>query len=99
MSSPAVISAICFIAGLTLGLFFFGGLRLTLRWITSVRRPALLIVASFGVRAALTVAGFVWVGNGQWQRYVAALVGFVLARLALTHIWAPGRKSAPDATR
>jgi F1F0 ATPase subunit 2 len=38
------------------------------------------------VRTAMAVAGFHVVSGGQWQRLVACLIGFMLARLLVTRI-------------
>jgi F1F0 ATPase subunit 2 len=75
-----------FAVGVGLGAIFFGGLKLTVRQIFTVRYPALLALGSFVLRTVLVVAGFFWVGDGQWQRYAAALVGFVLARFLLMRL-------------
>jgi len=44
------------------------------------------LLASFVVRMAVTVAGFYFVGDGHWQRLLAALLGFVVARIVVTRV-------------
>ena len=83
------------LAGLALGLFFFGGLRLTVYWIESSQRPLALALGSFVLRLVVATAGFVVVGSGRWERYAAALVGFVVIRLVLLRIWGPTPRPAP----
>ncbi|MAT15948.1 MAG: hypothetical protein CMJ46_11845 [Planctomyces sp.] len=77
------------IAGLLLGAVFFGGLWLTVKHLPTARHPALLFLASALGRTGLTLAGFwlvgVWLSSDyQWQRLVAALLGFVITRYLCT---------------
>ena len=83
--------AAAFAAGAGLGLFFFGGLRLTIEWLKSAGNPLLLAMMSYAIRLAVAVAGFVWVGKDQWERYVVALMGFLAIRLILARILGPVR--------
>ncbi len=76
---PALLFA--FFLGLFLGLFFFTGLWLTVRRLPESRHPALLSVASFLGRAGLLLLGFWAIGDGDIQRWLAALVGFVTVRV------------------
>lgn len=71
-------------AGAGLGLLYFGGLWLTVRRLPDFGRPALLFGASFAVRTALTLLGFYLVMDGSWERMLACLVGFIIARKVLT---------------
>jgi F1F0 ATPase subunit 2 len=77
------------VAGLLLGGFFFGGLWWTVRKGVSAKRPALLFMLSLVLRTAVTVAGFYMVGDGHWQRLLACLLGFALARFLVTRFTGP----------
>ena len=68
------------VAGVLLGLLFFGGLWWTLRRAMSSTRPALWVGASLLLRMGCTAAGFVVVSAGDWQRMLACLLGFWAAR-------------------
>lgn len=83
-----------FAAGLLLGAFFFGGLWWTIRKGLSSPRPALLFLGSAVLRMGVVVAGFYFVSNGQWQRLLACLSGFIIARLAVT--WLTRGKQKED---
>ena len=67
-------------AGLGLGLLYFGGLWLTVRRLPGSGRPALLFAGSFAGRTAVTIAGFYLVMDGHWERMLACLAGFLIAR-------------------
>ena len=71
-------------AGVALGAIYFGGLWWTVRRGLASRRPALWLSGSLLLRAGMALAGFYFVGQGHWQRLVACLLGFVMARLAAT---------------
>ena len=77
------------VAGLLLGGIFFGGLWWTVRKGVSAKRPALLFLVSLVLRTAVTVAGFYVVGDGHWQRLLACLLGFVIARFMVTRLAGP----------
>lgn len=77
-------------AGLVLGAVFFGGLWWTVRKGVSSPRPAIWFVGSMLLRTGIVLAGFYFVGGGQWQRLLVCLIGFVLARyLVMRLIRAP----------
>lgn len=68
------------VAGLLLGAIFFGGLWWTVRKGVSSPRPALWFLGSMLLRMGIALGGFHFVGGGQWQRMVACLIGFIIAR-------------------
>ena len=74
---------VLFGAGIVLGLFFYGGLWWTVRRMPHARHPLGLMLASFVIRLAVTVAGFMFLMGGDWRRVVTALLGFTLIRLVL----------------
>lgn len=74
------------LAGVALGLFFFGGLWWTVRKGSTADNPALWFMTSFLLRTAVTLAGFYLVGGDDWRRLLSTLAGFILARLVLTRL-------------
>ncbi len=68
------------LAGLVLGAFFFGGLWWTVRKVLLVKSPAGWFFGSMLLRMSVTLAGFYWVGRGDWERLLACLLGFIVAR-------------------
>ena len=73
-------------AGGVLGGFYFAGLWWTVRKSLASPRPALWVFASLLLRLSVAMAGFYVVGGGQWQRLVACLVGFVVARQVVVRL-------------
>jgi F1F0 ATPase subunit 2 len=76
-------------AGVLLGAAFFVGLWLTTCRATASARPAIVIFTSLFIRMGLTLGGFYLVADGQWERLLACLLGFVLARLATIRLLRP----------
>ncbi|AGL03412.1 F1/F0 ATPase, subunit 2 [Desulfoscipio gibsoniae DSM 7213] len=85
---------IIFAVGLGLGLFYFGGLWLTVRRLPVARRPGLLAAGSFVVRTGGCLWGFYLVMAGQWECILACLAGFVTARLILVRQLRPACHTA-----
>ena len=75
---------VAFAAGLALGACYLAALWLTVRRLPTLRHPAVWIAASAALRLSLLLLGFHWVMGGDWQRLLACLLGFVVARLAAT---------------
>lgn len=75
---------IALLAGGAIGLFYFGGLWLTVQRIPSSSRPQLLMVGSFFVRLALSLAAFYLLTPWGWPAMAAALAGLIIARQILT---------------
>ena len=73
-------------AGVLLGVFFFGGLWWTVRRGLASKRPASLFLGSLLLRTSIILAGFYVVSGGHWDRLLACLLGFVIARLIVTRL-------------
>lgn len=85
--------------GIMLGLIFFGGLWWTVRAGIKSERPALLFLGSLLVRTALVLTGFYYAGGSEWQRFVACLSGFVIARIVVWALTRPALSAAqPEKT-
>lgn len=90
---------VVFTVGAGLGLFYFGGLRLTVQRLPVTKRPALLTLGSLVGRMGISLFGFYLVMDGQWVRLLVCLSGFVLIRVILVRRWGPGRAGIQSAIR
>lgn len=88
---------LAFAAGLGLGLFYFGGLWLTVQRLPRSRHPGLLTLGSLIVRLGVTLPGFYLVMAGRWERLLVCLAGFLVVRLVLVRRLGP--VSTPSAGR
>ena len=87
--SEALMLGLAGVAGLIMGAIFFGGLWWTVRKGVSSKRPALWFLGSFLLRTGVVVAGFYVVSDGDWQRLLACLFGFAVARFIVTWLTPP----------
>lgn len=83
MNDPLLI-LLSAIAGLVLGALFFGGLWWTVRRALASPSPALWFFSSLLIRMGIALAGLYYVGKDDWKRMTACVVGFMVARLAIT---------------
>jgi F1F0 ATPase subunit 2 len=88
-----------FVAGLSLGLFFFGVMWLTIARLADSRAPGLLLAISFLGRLAITMAGFFYVARADGRRLLACLAGFIIARVAMVGRMRPKRGDRTSGSR
>jgi len=77
---------LAFIAGLALGIFFFGGLWFTVKKAVTAKIPAIWFFVSFILRVSVVMLGFYYISPGGWQRLIFSLIGFIIARFVVTHL-------------
>lgn len=79
--------ALTLLAGLGIGLLFFGGLWLTVRALpaaSTTNRTVLLSIGSFMLRLLLATGGFYLVArSADWLGVLLALLGFLIMRVAM----------------
>jgi F1F0 ATPase subunit 2 len=80
MSETAGVTA-AVLAGILLGVFFFGGLWWTIRRALSSRQAALWFSGSFLARTGVTLTGFYFAAQGDWRRMAGCVAGFLGGRL------------------
>jgi F1F0 ATPase subunit 2 len=87
-------------AGGAIGALFFGGLWWSVKKGVSASSPALWFSASLLLRVSLALTGFYWVSGAHWQRLLACLLGFFIARRSVTALTqASGARSARDSPK
>ncbi|AUH00764.1 ATP synthase subunit I [Pectobacteriaceae bacterium C52] len=77
------------LAGVVFGVVFFGGLWWTVQRAMSSPRVAQWFFASLLVRLMIVLPGFYWVCGKDWQNWLAALLGFSMARWAISRVTRP----------
>jgi F1F0 ATPase subunit 2 len=89
--------ALGLLSGAALGALFFGGLWWTIRKGSSSDRSALWFFGSLMIRTGLTLAGFYFVGRGHWERLLACVLGFIVARyIVIQATNAAGKSHSPE---
>ncbi|NMM36529.1 MAG: ATP synthase subunit I [Glaciimonas sp.] len=82
--NEALTLMLAWVAGTVLGTIFFGGLWWTVRKSVAARQPALWVFGSLLLRMSIALAGFYFVSGGQLKRLMACILGFFIARLAVS---------------
>jgi F1F0 ATPase subunit 2 len=77
---------LAFAAGVLLGAFFFGGLWWTVNKGLLSKQPALWFFGSMLLRTCVVVLGFYFILGDDWKKLLAGLLGFIVARLAVTRL-------------
>lgn len=96
----ALILLAVLVAGVAIGLFFFGGLWYTTQKAVRSSSPAAWFLVSFVLRVAVTVILFYLIGGGIWLRFVLCVAGFIIGRLIVVRLTrtAQGDKTKPKTT-
>jgi F1F0 ATPase subunit 2 len=85
------------VAGVLLGGLFFVGLWWTVARAVASTQPAWWFLGSLLLRTGLVLPGFYVVAAGDWRRWLASLLGFILARLVVTRFTRPAAREAGHA--
>ncbi|NLY00203.1 MAG: ATP synthase subunit I [Rhodopirellula sp.] len=93
--NEALTLVLAWVAGVLLGAVFFGGLWWTVRKGVSSQLPALWFFGSLLLRMSIALAGFYFVSGGHWDRLLACLLGFLMARLVVTYLTRPSGEHQP----
>lgn len=78
MNSDVLLFLLSIIAGMALGLSYFGGLGLTIRRLPTTGHPMLLAIGSFLLRLGVSLIGFYLVMGAHWERLLVCLLGFLV---------------------
>ena len=87
--SQVMVLILAFTAGLAVGLFYYGGLWLTIQRLPKSRHPGILTSVSLFLRLIVALAAFYLIMGGRWERLLVCLTGFLLMRTLLVHRLGP----------
>jgi F1F0 ATPase subunit 2 len=87
--SLSLVMALALVAGVLLGAIFFGGLWWTVRKGVAFKHPAAWFLGSLLLRTGIVLAGFYVVADAHWDRLLACLLGFIIARFVVTRFTGP----------
>jgi F1F0 ATPase subunit 2 len=83
---PVFALLLALLGGALLGVFFFVGLWWTVRKMESSKQVALLFLGSMLLRTSVVILGFYFILGDNWQRLLAGLLGFIVARIIVTRL-------------
>jgi len=72
-----------FAVGGLIGWVYFSGLWETVRRLPETKSPHWFMILSYLARTVFALGGFYILADGQWERMIAALVGFFIIRAIL----------------
>lgn len=84
--SNAFYLASALLAGMILGAIFFGGLWWTVRKAVASAYTALWFLLSMLLRSAIVMLGFYFIMGNSWQKLLAGLLGFTIARFLVMRL-------------
>ena len=84
MSVDVILWGLAFLWGVFLGVFYFGGLWLTLKAMPRKSRPKRWLAVSYAVRLAGALAGFWLVVRDDPGAFLFTFLAFFLVRIILT---------------
>jgi F1F0 ATPase subunit 2 len=87
-----------FAAGALLGTIFYGGLWCTVRRL-AVKSQHLWLFGSFLLRSALVLVAFYAFARNDWQGLAACFLGFLGARIIVSHLVRSSTENASHVAR
>jgi F1F0 ATPase subunit 2 len=75
---------LAFLVGNIFGAFFFGGLWWTIKIGMTSKVSAIWFLVSQLLRTIIVLLGFYYVGNSDWKKMCACLLGFFIIRITST---------------
>ncbi|MDR0361631.1 MAG: ATP synthase subunit I [Planctomycetota bacterium] len=87
------------LSGVGLGVFFFVGLWWTIHRGVGSRHAALWFAGSTLVRIGVALAGMYWSTGGRWEKLLACVLGFIVARVLVTRLAGPPLASVDPTAR
>lgn len=77
---------LAFIAGMALGMFFFGGLWFTVKKAVTSKIPGIWFFISFFLRVGVVLIGFYYISQEGWQSLIICVIGFIIARFVVINL-------------
>lgn len=93
--STVITVAVGLVAGVMLGLVFFGGLWWTTQRLAASSQPGILVSVSLLVRVAVLAAGLFLLAQVGNAALLAAVLGLLVTRIGLTRLAMNGQLPQP----
>jgi F1F0 ATPase subunit 2 len=94
--NDSLIQILSLASGILFGLFYFGGLWLTLKHITDSKQLSLLTVGSFLGRSIVCLFGFYLISGKGLEALAFSLAGFMLSKFAFIRRFNPHGREEVD---
>lgn len=84
------------VAGIVLGIMFFGGLWLTVKKGLQSKNSGLIFIVSLAIRMTIMLVSFYYIVQYGWKNVLACLVGFLIARVIIVRLTGKLPQSSVD---
>jgi F1F0 ATPase subunit 2 len=98
MDSTPLALALSALAGIALGILYFGGLWLTITRMRTIKNPGIFLTLSFILRTVVVIGGFYLISDGKLERLAVAMLAFFVTRFVFIKYFSPER-SEPTGER
>ncbi len=92
--NPVLLLLISFLGGTLLGVFYFNSLWKTVKKLTGEGKQGMFMITGYFIRTGIVFAGFYIIMSGRWERIVAALAGFILAREIMKRVFGTAKAAS-----
>jgi len=89
MDSTPLALALSALAGIILGILYFGGLWLTINKMRTMKSPGIFLTASFIMRTVVVIGGFYLISDGKLERLAVAMLAFFVTRFVFIRYFQP----------
>jgi F1F0 ATPase subunit 2 len=89
MDSSPLVLALAALAGIFLGILYFGGLWWTIQRISQSSQSVWLLAVSFILRTILIMGGFFVITNGKLERLAVSMLAFFVTRFFFIKYFQP----------
>jgi F1F0 ATPase subunit 2 len=85
--NPVLLLLMSFLGGTLLGAFYFNSLWKTVKKVTGEGKQGVFLITGYFIRTGIVLAGFYIIMSGRWERMIAALAGFIIAREIMKRVF------------
>lgn len=91
MDSTPLVLVLSALAGIALGILYFGGLWLTITKMRTLKNPGIFLILSFILRTVIVIGGFYLISDGKLERLAVTMLSFFVTRFVFIRYFSPER--------
>ncbi len=99
MDSTPLVLTLSALAGIVLGILYFGGLWLTITRMRASKSPGIFLALSFILRTVLVIGGFYLITDGKLERLAVAMLAFFVTRFVFIRYFQPKEETGKQAKK
>ena len=91
MDSTPLALVLSALAGIALGILYFGGLWLTITKMRALKNPGIFLILSFILRTVIVIGGFYLISDVKLERLTVTMLSFFVTRFVFIRYFSPER--------